>query len=341
MIEQALIEQAQIIATVNDRRATAAQLRRFVDAGATMLRLNGAFLGPARVEPVVAQIRGAVGRRARIILDLPGYKVRFLHLESPIRFKRGVPFNVERRWLNYPEVFDLLRPGTVLRINDGRIVLTVEAHAGDTLTCLASQPGAITPGKGLHLDGQSYRPSTTALSALDLQLVEQAVAHGVDCLGLSFPNSGSDVTHVQELCGTSTTKVIPKIESKESVKRLGEIVELADEVIIDRGDLSGEIGIDKIWRAQREIIGACKRTGAKVYAATQVLASMVEHPLPSIAEIDSLYSLMHEGIDGIQLSEETSVGRHAVETIRLVRSVLDQRSSGSSTIRAVAGSRPQ
>jgi pyruvate kinase len=163
--------------------------------------------------------------------------------------------------------------------------------------------------------------------------LSQAISSDIECVGLSFANSGDDVLHVQQLCQHSRTKVIPKIESKDSVKRLGEIVELADEVIIDRGDLSGEIGLEKIWRVQREIIGAAKRNGTRVYAATQVLASMVRNPLPSIAEIDSLYSLIHEGIDGIQLSEETSVGHHAVDAIRVIHDVFEDKRRQTPSLR--------
>jgi pyruvate kinase len=315
---------AEIIATVNTRQSSLARVRRDVVSGATLLRLNGAFIQPEAVAKVVRLLRTAAGDRARLILDLPGYKLRLQHLNRPLRFTPHMPLALQRSWLNYPEAFELFRAGGLLRISDGRIVLKVEKKTPDTIFCTASRPGALRPGNGVHVEHVSYRPSTTALSRMDHDLVNAAVREGIECLGLSFTNSAEDVAYVQRLCRSSATTVVPKIESKESVKRTGEIVEMASEVIIDRGDLAGEIGLDKIWRVQREIIATCKRCGVRVYAATQVLSSMVQHALPSIADIDSLYSLIHEGIDGVQLSEETSVGRHASEAISVAREVFGE-----------------
>jgi pyruvate kinase len=315
---------AEIIATVNTRRSSLAMLRSHVASGATLLRLNGAFIRPETLGADVTLLRTAANGGARVILDLPGYKLRLQHLERPLRFTAQAPLELKRAWLNYPEAFDLFEEGGRLRIRDGRIVLTVDKKTADAIICTVSRPGVLTPGTGVHLEHGSYRPSTTALSQLDHDLVAAAVREGIECVGLSFTNSAEDVAYVQRLCRNSATTVVPKIESKESVKRTGEIVEMASEVIIDRGDLAGEIGLDKIWRVQREIIATCKRCGVRVYAATQVMSSMIQQALPSIADIDSLYSLIHDGVDGVQLSEETSVGRHAGEAIRVVREVFEE-----------------
>jgi pyruvate kinase len=319
-----MFDREDIIATVNLGRTTSAGIRRFADDGATLLRLNATFLETDALIAAVEQVRDASMRRARVILDLPGFKVRFLNLERPLRFSRGQPFRIARAWLNYSEAFDLLHAGTLLRINDGRIELSIEAVDGDTAIAVPSRSGTLLPGKGLHFDDVSYRPFATPLSQRDRELTMAAIALEVECLGLSFVHSAEDVREVQALCQGTATTVVPKIEAKESVKRIGEIVELASEAIIDRGDLAGEIGLERVWRAQREIIAACRRTGTRVYAATQVLSSMVQHPLPSIAEIDSLCSLIHEGIDGVQLSEETSVGRYPRESIRLVKQTFER-----------------
>jgi pyruvate kinase len=329
---------ADIIVTLNIARVSIDSLRRYVADGATCLRLNGAFLAPAALVKAIEHVREGSAGRARLILDLPGFKIRFLHLEQPLRFVRGRPFCIKRAWLNYQEAFDLFREGSLLRINDGRIELSVVAVDGDEATCVASRSGTLTPGKGLHMERASYRPFPTPLSTRDRELVKIAIELRVDCLGLSFVNSAEDVLELRDLCHGSGTTVVPKIESKESVKRIGEIVELADEVIIDRGDLAGEIGLGKVWRAQREVIAACKRTGTRVYAATQVLSSMVQYPLPSIAEIDSLHGLIHEGIDGVQLSEETSVGRYPREAIQLVRRTFDEYERAAGSLRVVAAS---
>ena len=314
----------EIIATINENLLDKSILSSMIHKGATFFRLNGAFLGAERVEHSVKKIRQLVGNNIKILLDLPGYKIRFLYLKQDIQFNEHTPFTIEKHYLNYPGVFDVFKIGTIIRINDGMDRLKVIELHNDRLICIGHRKGIIRRGKGLHLDSISYRPSTHSLSDFDIQLLQEAKHHGIDYVGLSFIYNLEDIAFIQSHLSESGIKMLPKIESKESVMNLIDVLSASEEFIIDRGDLAGEIGLENIWKTQREIIACCRALDKKIYVATQALSYMVSHPLPSIAEIDSLYALLKHGINGVQLSEETVQGQYALAAIHEVRHAFNQ-----------------
>lgn len=308
----------EIIVTINGGSLDKNTLVALKNAGATIFRLNGAFLGVNKARRTVEVIRESVGKNVRLLLDLPGYKIRFLYLPNELPFEAGVPIEIRKSYLNYPEVLDTIEVGTIIRINDGMDNLEVVERNIDRILCVADRSGVIKTGKGLHLNGVSYRPSTNSISKLDSKLIELAKQYHIDYVGLSFVYNVDDIAFVKNKLKGSTTKILPKIESKESVINLVQLLATSDEFIIDRGDLAGEIGLRNVWRTQRRIIAACKMLGKRIYVATQVLSTMVTNPLPSIAEIDSLYDILNLGIDGVQLSEETSIGLHAERSVEMI-----------------------
>lgn len=212
-----------------------------------------------------------------------------------------------------------------MRIKDGTIVLTIVETAARHFVCVADRSGVIEAWKGLHLDGISDSLPPGALPMIDRQLLTLARNHGFDAVGLSFANTARDVTHVRRRLLGSATTVIPKIESKDSVRNLASILRVTREVIIDRGDLAGEVGLAHVWGVLRRVVASCKQEGCRVYVATHIVPSMIRNPLPSIAEVDSLASLIDAGIDGVQLSDETAVGRYPLEAIRLVSQMFAER----------------
>lgn len=322
----------EIIVTINGGNLDKNILTTLKNTGATIFRLNGAFLGSEKAERTVEVIRESVGESVKLLLDLPGYKIRFLYLPNELSFEAGVPIEIRKSYLNYPEVLDNIEVGTIIRINDGMDKLEVIERDSDRILCVADRSGVIKTGKGLHLDGVSYRPSTNAISKLDSELIEIAKQYHIDYVGLSFVYDADDITFVKNKLKGSTTKILPKIESKESVNNLVQILATSDEFIIDRGDLAGEIGLRNVWQTQRRIIAACKMLGKRIYVATQVLSTMVTNPLPSIAEIDSLYDILNLGIDGVQLSEETSIGLYAERAVEVIANAHKKRIACHDTV---------
>ncbi len=170
----------------------------------------------------------------------------------------------------------------------------------------------------MHIDNISFRNTEYSLTELDYDLIDVAIKNDVDYVGLSFVHDFDDIRNVQNLLSGSNVKCLPKVESKESIANLHNILLNSEMVIVDRGDLAGEVGLDKIWSSQRKILSMAKLYDTKVIMATQFFINMLKSPVPSIAEMDSLYDLLNVGIDGIQLSDETSIGNYSEQVLNVV-----------------------
>lgn len=311
-----------IIATI-PQSWSADRIARVADGGVTIARINGAFTPLERIPSLVARIRRAAGRRVRIILDLSGPKIRFTRLPARLPFTRGSVVTLKRGYFNHPEFFDGLRPGLRLRVNDGANVLVCRRTGPDAAVCVADSEGAIEKGRGLQL-GKADGRKAFSLTELDRSLIRLGEKLRAEYLGVSFVNGPQDVRHVRGLLTGRGTVCVPKIESRQSLLNLRAILADSKLVIVDRGDLAGEIGVDRIWEAQRRILAAARRSGTRVILATQVLTNMIHKPVPTIAEIDSLYGLLALGIQGVQLSNETYLGRYPEEAVRVVREAYER-----------------
>lgn len=309
-----------IIATLNPDSMTASDLSKLVKQGATIIRINGSFLHSSGVERAVDLVHAACGNEVETLLDLPGFKPRFTGLAEEIRYEPGKPIVVPISSFNHPEIATHMAAGDAIRINDGMVRFSVIDIDSEKVTFVPDLPGVLRRGKGFYMERIGYRPQPTCLTELDEQLIAVARESGIDYVGISFVHDMADVRHVQRLLANSTTGFIPKIESRASLEHdnLLALLSCCERIIIDRGDMSGEVGLDAIWRQQRRIADMARILGCRVIMATQFLTSMMQRPLPTIAEVDSLTDLLHFGIDGVQLSEETCVGKHGADVVRLV-----------------------
>lgn len=313
----------EIIATINTKNLDKDSLLQLVRRGATIFRINGAFITINNVKEEIDFVRNIVGNSIKILIDLPGYKIRFLYLNKEIEFKTNSLIELKKEYFNYPDFLNLIRIGTLIRTNNGFNTFTVTEKRPESIVCIADSDGVITRGKGMHIHGVSFRPSSDALSPYDLELLDVVKQHDVDYVGMSFVHDKEDVKYVENRLSDTKIKCIPKIEAKESIYNLYPILKHSEMAILDRGDLAGEIGLDLIWKTQREIICLSKLLDCRIILATQFLSSMISNPVPSIAEVDSLYDLLALGINGIQLSEEVSIGKYAHECINVVNSAVN------------------
>lgn len=314
----------EIITTVTPAHIDGEQLTRFVKRGATIFRVNGAFFKPESAKEIIHKIKSAVGDSAKVMIDLPGYKVRFLYLGHNLIFRRGERLVLKAEYFNYPGFFKLVKNGDVIRANNGFSEFRIIEHNGDSMICEPDSDGTITKGRGIHLDGITFRPAAKSLSEFDRELIEAVKDSGLDYVGLSFVHDTDDIEYVESVLDSSGIACIPKIEAKESFVNLDKILNRGGIFILDRGDMAGEMGLPAIWKTQRDVVTLSKLCGCKIVLATQLLHSMVENPVPTVAEVDSLYDLLRLGIDGVQLSEETSVGRFAEESVSFIRDTVNR-----------------
>ena len=293
------------------------RLREIDGLGKCIYRLNGAHVPPKQVAAEAAFIRGVLPG-AEIMLDLPGNKVRIKHLSEPLPLTRGQTFSIRSEQFNYPDFYEHVKPGDIALTHDSEYAMEVKAIEGQTIVFESRFDGILLPNKGVHVQGANR--SLPFLFPLDHELISAGVEASVELLSLSFVRTADDIREVKSLLADhgGSPNLVSKIETAQALENLGDIFFEVDTVNVDRGDLSADVGILRLPMIQERVVDAAKRAEKKVFLATQFLKNMEERPVPLIAEVVDLYKTIKTGVDGIQLSEETSVGKYPVECVQLV-----------------------
>ncbi len=277
-------------------------------------RINGAHGSLADIEAGIRNIRSQLPG-AVILMDLPGNKVRTANIAVGIQLKKGVCFELRRDQFNYPDFYRHLQPGMTAWANDSVFEFEVVSADSERIVFLSKSNGILINGKGVHVRG--IHRDIPFLFEKDRQLIALANQYKLDFVGLSFVRSAENIREAQALIGEGT-QVISKIETIDAVEQINEILPLVQYILVDRGDLSTDIGIEKIPRFQKYIIEKALYFDVRVFLATQVLKNMETKPIPTIGEIEALYEIMKSGVYGVQMSEETAVGRYVPECIQLL-----------------------
>lgn len=285
-----------------------------VHSDKNIYRINGAHGSIADIEAGIKNIRSQVPG-AVILMDLPGNKVRTANIEVGIQLEKGKPFEILSSQFNYPDFYRHLKPGITAWANDSVFEFEIISADSEKIVFLSKSDGVLIKGKGVHVRG--IHKDIPFLFEKDRQLIELANQYKLDFVGLSFVRSADNVREAKALIGAST-QIISKIETIDAVEHINEILPLVEYILVDRGDLSTDIGIEKIPRFQKYIIDKALYFDVKVFLATQVLKNMETKPIPTIGEIEALYEIMKSGVYGVQMSEETAVGRYVPECVRLL-----------------------
>lgn len=285
-----------------------------VHSGKNIYRINGAHGTVSDIEAGIKNIRRQVPGAA-ILMDLPGNKVRTANIEVGIQLEKGKPFELRSNQFNYPDFYRHLKPGMTAWANDSVFEFEVVSADSEKVRFLSKSDGVLINGKGVHVRG--IHKDIPFLFEKDRRLIDLANQYKLDFLGLSFVRSPENIQEVKALIGEST-QIISKIETIDAVEHINEILPLVKYILVDRGDLSTDIGIEKIPRFQKYIIEKALYFDVKVFLATQVLKNMETKPIPTIGEIEALYEIMKSGVYGVQMSEETAVGRYVPECVRLL-----------------------
>ncbi|MBI4135760.1 hypothetical protein HY477_03440 [Candidatus Uhrbacteria bacterium] len=287
-----------------------------IDAlGECIYRINGAHSSELQARDYIARVRSILPQ-ARILIDLPGNKVRTAHLEPPIRLIKGEDFSLRPHEVNYPGFHEHLKPGDMISAYDAVYTFEVLEAAKEAIRLRSHSDGLLHSNRGLHAKG--VNDTMPFLFEKDYMLMRVAKEEKIDYLGLSFVRSGQDIKEVKAHLGPCDIHLIAKVETAAAIQNLYGIFQEVQSILIDRGDLSSAIGLLNIANAQRNIIDAAQRAHVEVYLATQFLKNMEQYPVPLIAEVIDLCQTVRSGIVGIQLSEETAVGKYPVECVKLV-----------------------
>jgi pyruvate kinase len=299
-------------------------------AGLNVARLNFSHGTQAEHQERIEFIRAAARERGTepvaILQDLAGPKLRLGIIDpEPIYLMPGQTFTLTKRPIsgnqevcsvNTPEVIDATPVGATVLLADGALELRVVEKSPESLACRVVVGGALSSHKGVNLPKVPLPIS--AFTDKDRDDLNFGLEHGVDLVALSFVRSPEDVQELKEIIAGRglDTPVIAKIEKPEAVERIQEILAVADGIMVARGDLGVETPLKRVPLVQKMLIDAANRVGKPVITATQMLASMVNHPRPTRAEVSDVANAILDGTDAVMLSEETAIGNFPVEAVR-------------------------
>ncbi|EAI2145562.1 pyruvate kinase [Campylobacter lari] len=277
-------------------------------------RINGAHGNLEDIKNTIFNIRNQ-NKSAKILIDLPGNKIRTANISEPIQVSKDQDFTLKTIQFNFKDFYKLIQPNMQVFANDSVFLFIVKSVSNKEIVFTSKSNGLLLNNKGMHI--RNLHANIPFLFEKDIELIKLCNEFKIDYLGASFVRKAQDIKELKELLN-SDTQIISKIETLEAVNNLYEILQEVEFILIDRGDLSTEVGIEKIPRFQNYIIQMANHNGIKVFLATQILKNMEEKPIPTIAEIDDLYHISKSGVYGIQLSEETAVGEYVHECIKIL-----------------------
>ena len=311
-----------IIVTLSSPLITDELLPQLHQEGGTIARINGSHCSPQLVRSMISDVRSIMGKSMQIMIDMPGRKIRTKDLEDPIKLESGKEFQLYPHQFNYNKFFDALQPGQRISANDGMFFFDVVKLLDDRVIFLSHNDGLLHSNKGIHTTGTEIE--VPPLLDVDLELIEIAKAEDVDLLGLSFVHNAEDVKMCLGYIEGTSIRMVTKIETGAAVANLEKILDVAETILLDRGDLASEIGIDKVSSAQNTIIKKALARQRSVYLATQFLTSMTENQIPLIAELNDIYNVVLNGVHGLQLSEETAIGKYPLDAVKMMRRIANE-----------------
>jgi pyruvate kinase len=325
------IRRTKIVATLGPATRKPEILAELIAAGADVIRLNFSHATPAEHAENVERVREASARSGRevgILGDIPGPKLRLgdvdgdvveLEPDDQLTLSCDGSSGPGRIPVSWPGFAEAVRPGGEIYLADGRIRLRViEASAAAVRTAVETG-GPVASHQGINVPGTDL--GLPATSQADLAWVDFAVDHGIDLLAVSFVRRRSDLEPVEGRLAARDCDIplIAKIEKPEAADNAEEILEAAlSGIMVARGDLGIELPIAAVPRMQKRLLRLAGHDSKPAITATQMLASMVSSPRPTRAEVTDVANAIYDGTDAVMLSEETAVGQHPVEAVRVM-----------------------
>ena len=321
----------KIVATLGPASDTKEIIRDLFIQGADVFRLNmshGTHDDIRRRHALIREIEQELSRPICILADLQGPKLRCgVFSSGPAHLEQGSTFSFDldptpgcgsRVCLPHREVFDVLRPGAALLVDDGKIRLKVIECGPDFAVTEVVVGGEISDRKGVNVPDVTL--PLAALSEKDLTDLEFSCELGVDWLALSFVQRPSDVEQARMLA-KGRAAILAKIEKPAAVEAFDAILQVSDGIMVARGDLGVELPVQAVPPIQKRLVRACRAKGKAVIVATQMMESMINSPVPTRAEVSDVAQAIYDGADAVMLSAESAVGSYPVEAVSTMNSV--------------------
>ncbi len=329
----ALRRATKIVATLGPASNTPEMLEAMIRAGVNVVRLNfshGKAEDHVNLARLVREAAVRVGREVAIMADLQGPKIRVGRFaEGKVELQPGASFILDASrtepgdlagvGLDYKELPRDVKPGDVLLLNDGLIVLTVDRVLGEQVITTVKLGGELSNNKGINKQGGGL--TAPALTAKDMEDIRTAMSFQADYVAVSFPKNATDMEMARQLCNVAAAEyrhrpgLIAKIERAEAIPHLEEILRVSDGIMVARGDLAVEVGNAAVPALQKRMIKLARENDRLVITATQMMESMITNPVPTRAEVSDVANAVLDGTDAVMCSAETASGRYPLETV--------------------------
>jgi pyruvate kinase len=319
------LRRIKILATLGPASSDSSMIRKLFEAGADVFRINMSHTSHEKLQELVATIRNIesnYGRPIGVLVDLQGPKLRIgSFAEGAIQLNNGETFTLDsssepgdrtRVQLPHPEILKALRAGHAMLLDDGKVRLIVEEASADHAVTRVAVGGRMSDRKGVSLPDTDLPVS--AMTSKDRADLEAALEAGADWIALSFVQRPDDVIETKKLV-RGRAAVMAKIEKPQAIERLAEIIDVADGLMVARGDLGVELPVERVPGLQKQMTRMAKRAGKPVVVATQMLESMIQSPVPTRAEVSDVSTAVFEGADAVMLSAESAAGKYPVEAV--------------------------
>jgi pyruvate kinase len=335
----------KVVATLGPASGDRVMISRLFEAGADVFRINMSHTSHDRMRELVASIRAVEAEHNRpigILVDLQGPKLRLGTFENgAAEIDKGqnfildadaAPGNTTRVQLPHPEIFAAIKSGDSLLIDDGKLRLVATDVTPQRIVTLVEVGGKVSNRKGVSLPDTVV--PVAALAAKDIADLEAALDAGIDWIALSFIQRPEDIAEAKKIT-RGRAAVMAKIEKPQAVARLGDILELADALMVARGDLGVEMPLEKVPGVQKEMTRLCRRAGKPVVVATQMLESMIASPVPTRAEVSDVATAIFDGADAVMLSAESASGQYPVEAVATMNRIAEEVEDDSAYLPSV------
>ena len=323
----------KIVATLGPASSDPALLEQMIRAGVNVVRLNfshGTAQDHIDRAQLVREAAQRAGREVAIMADLQGPKIRVgkfaagrVQLQTGQAFvldaQRTEPGDEQGVGLDYKELPRDVKAGDVLLLNDGLIIMKVEAVRGEQVHCSVTMGGELSNNKGINKKGGGL--TAPALTAKDMEDIKTAMSFQADYVAVSFPQNATDMEMARQLCNVAAAQyghkphLVAKIERAEAIPKLEEILRASDSIMVARGDLAIEVGNAAVPALQKRMIRMAHEMDKTVITATHMMESMINNPMPTRAEVSDVANAVLDGSDAVMTSAETAAGKFPLETV--------------------------
>jgi len=332
------MRKTKIIATIGPASEIPEVYEKMIKAGLNVARLNmshGTYDEHKAKIDLIKATNKKLGSNVAIMLDTKGPEIRLGDFnQDTITLEEGKSFtlttkeiigNEEISYVTYKKIVKDVKKGDKILLNDGLVMLTVEKVTRTDVVCIIENTGIIKAKKSVNIPG--LKLSLDFLTDRDKQDIKFGIDNRIDYIAASFVRRREDIQELREYVnsiGGENVKIIAKIENQEGVENINEILEIADGLMVARGDMGVEVAIQELPNIQKNMIKECIAQGKIVITATQMLESMVNNPRPTRAEVSDVANAIYDGTSCIMLSGETATGKYPVECIEMMVKIAEE-----------------